>query len=125
MRQIEDAIASGRLAAGAQLPSHRELSEQLVIAPLTVKKAYDELEQLGYLEQQRGRGTFVRAGVARGGAQAAARDGQAAALSEAVQALLHLGAAAGLTGAQVVQLVEDAAGLSPAAMDRLTRRLLK
>jgi len=59
MRQITEAIAVGRLKAGEKLPSHRDLSEQLVIAPLTVKKAYDELELLGFLETQRGRGTFV------------------------------------------------------------------
>src|ERR1700748_416700 len=59
MRQIMDAIAGGHLRGGDRLTSHRELSEQLVIAPLTVKKAYDELEALGYIESQRGRGTFV------------------------------------------------------------------
>lgn len=59
MRQITEAIAGGRLKSGDRLASHRELSEQLVIAPLTVKKAYDELEALGYIETQRGRGTFV------------------------------------------------------------------
>jgi GntR family transcriptional regulator len=59
MRQITEAIAMGRLKSGAKLPSHRELSETLVVAPLTVKKAYDELEALRYIETQRGRGTFV------------------------------------------------------------------
>ena len=33
MRQVVDAIAAGRLAAGDRIPSHRELSEQLVVAP--------------------------------------------------------------------------------------------
>src|SRR5580704_9117990 len=61
MRQITDAIAGGRLKPGEKLTSHRELAEQLVIAPLTVKKAYDELELLGYIATQRGRGTFVAA----------------------------------------------------------------
>jgi GntR family transcriptional regulator len=59
MRQIAEAIAGGRLMPGDKLDSHRDLAEQLVIAPLTVKKAYDELEALGYIETQRGRGTFV------------------------------------------------------------------
>src|SRR5580692_5362128 len=59
MRQITEAIAGGRLKPGEKLASHRDLSEQLVIAPLTVKKAYDELEALGFIETQRGRGTFV------------------------------------------------------------------
>src|SRR5262249_19134114 len=59
MRQIIEAIAANLLKPEGKLASHRELSEQLVIAPLTVKKAYDELEALGYLETQRGRGTFI------------------------------------------------------------------
>ena len=59
VRQITDAIAGGRLETGARLPSHRDLAEELVIAPLTVKKAYDELERAGLLVSQRGRGTFV------------------------------------------------------------------
>jgi GntR family transcriptional regulator len=65
MRQIVEAIAGGRLKPGDKLDSHRDLAEQLVIAPLTVKKAYDELEALGYIETQRGRGTFVCAKLPR------------------------------------------------------------
>lgn len=59
MRQITEAIAGGQLKRGDKLPSHRDLAEQLVIAPLTVKKAYDELEAGGFIGTQRGRGTFV------------------------------------------------------------------
>ncbi len=59
VRQVTDAIAGGRLKPGEKLLSHRDLAETLVIAPLTVKKAYDELEQRGLIETQRGRGTFV------------------------------------------------------------------
>ena len=44
---------------GEKLPSHRGLAKQLVIAPLTVKKAYDELESFGHVRSERGRGTFV------------------------------------------------------------------
>jgi GntR family transcriptional regulator len=61
MRQISDAIAGGRLRPGDKLTSQRELAEQLVIAPLTVKKAYDELEREGLIRTERGRGTFVTA----------------------------------------------------------------
>lgn len=59
MRQVVDAVAGARLRPGDKLPSHRELSQQLVIAPLTVKKAYDELERDGYIQTLRGQGTFV------------------------------------------------------------------
>jgi GntR family transcriptional regulator len=65
MQQIAEAIAGARLKPGDKLDSHRDLAEQLVIAPLTVKKAYDELEALGYIETQRGRGTFVCAKLPR------------------------------------------------------------
>jgi GntR family transcriptional regulator len=61
MRQVTDALAGGRLRPGDQLTSQRELAEQLVVSPLTVKKAYDELEREGLITTQRGRGTFVTA----------------------------------------------------------------
>ncbi len=61
MGQIIEGLAVGRLRRGEKLPSHRDLAEELVIAPLTVKKAYDELEAQGFIETQRGRGTFVSA----------------------------------------------------------------
>jgi GntR family transcriptional regulator len=59
MHQITDAIVAGRIEPGDKLASHRDLAAQLVVAPLTVKKAYDELEKEGLLHTQRGRGTFV------------------------------------------------------------------
>ena len=59
MHQITDAIVAGRMKPGDKLASHRDLAAQLVIAPQTVKKAYDELEKEGLLHTQRGRGTFV------------------------------------------------------------------
>lgn len=59
MRQITDAIAGGRLDPGDKLASQRDLAEQLVVSPLTVKKAYDELEREGLIRTERGRGTFV------------------------------------------------------------------
>jgi GntR family transcriptional regulator len=59
MRQVLEAVAGGRLAPGDQLPSHRDLAAQLVIAPLTVKKAYEELERAGYIRMARGQGSFI------------------------------------------------------------------
>ncbi|MCP5021682.1 MAG: GntR family transcriptional regulator [bacterium] len=67
VRQIEAAIAGGRLSLGDKLPSHRELALELVVAPLTVKKAYDQLESGGWIETRRGRGTFVAAVRQEGG----------------------------------------------------------
>ncbi len=103
MRQMMDAIAGGRLAAGEQLPSHRDLSEQLVIAPLTVKKAYDELEALGYVATQRGRGTFVAARLPR-----TATTVQRAQIEEAARAFVTQAYLAGLRLNEIVQLIRDA-----------------
>lgn len=103
MRQVVELIATGRLAGGDRLPSHRELSEQLVIAPLTVKKAYDELEAEGYIETQRGRGTFVRDRP-----PDEARAANAAALAAAAHALVSRAYAAGLGFDDVVALLQDA-----------------
>lgn len=103
MRQIMDAIAGGRLQAGERLLSHRELSEKLVIAPLTVKKAYDELEAIGYIESQRGRGTFVCARLPK--VTPSARNAQ---VKAAAQALLSQAYLAGLEYADVVKVLKDA-----------------
>ncbi len=47
-----------------QLPTAREVVEQLAINPNTVLKAYRELERDGLVEGRPGQGTFVRQGVA-------------------------------------------------------------
>jgi GntR family transcriptional regulator len=118
MRQILDAIAGGRLAPGAQLPSHRDLSEQLVIAPLTVKKAYDELEKLGYVESARGRGTFVTAALPE-----LANAERSARVREAARTLLRQAYLAGLSWAEVLTLLAETDRVltgrasSPAASD--------
>jgi GntR family transcriptional regulator len=102
VRQVTDAIAGGRLAPGERLPSHRELAEQLVIAPLTVKKAYDDLEREGLIETQRGRGTFVAAALPKyRPAQRRER------LREAAQRLLSQAALAGVSFDEVVKLLEE------------------
>jgi len=63
MRQVRHAVASGRLAPGDKLPSQRDLSSELVVNHLTVKKAYEVLEAEGIIATERGRGTFVAAGI--------------------------------------------------------------
>jgi len=50
-------MASGRLRAGDKLPTHRELARDLVVAPLTVKKAYDLLQSEVWISMAQNRGT--------------------------------------------------------------------
>lgn len=58
-RAIRFAIATGRLAIGAQLPTVRQLAVELRINANTVAKVYAELERAGVVETRRGVGTFV------------------------------------------------------------------
>jgi GntR family transcriptional regulator len=58
-RQIRQAVATGVLGRGEQLPSVRQLSADLVINPNTVVRAYRDLEADGVLEGVPGRGWFV------------------------------------------------------------------
>ena len=45
VEQIKDSIVKGRLKENDMLPSVRSLSKEIRVSALTVKKAYDELEQ--------------------------------------------------------------------------------
>jgi GntR family transcriptional regulator len=59
VQQVRYLIATGRLQAGQQLPSVRKLSEQLVVNPNTIAKAYRELELTGIVATRPGSGVFV------------------------------------------------------------------
>ena len=56
---IKDAIISNELKEEEMLPSVRNLANDLKISFLTVKKAYDELEQEGFIKTVQGKGSFV------------------------------------------------------------------
>jgi DNA-binding transcriptional regulator YhcF (GntR family) len=57
--QIIDGIRDGRLAAGARLPTVRDLAARLGLAVNTVARTYRELEMAGMVETRRRLGTFV------------------------------------------------------------------
>src|SRR5215469_7578567 len=58
-QQVKEAMRLGQLAVGDQLPTVREVVEQIVIHPNTVFKAYRELEYEGLVASRPGHGTFV------------------------------------------------------------------
>ncbi|MGN0415806.1 MAG: GntR family transcriptional regulator [Agathobacter sp.] len=62
MDQVKAAITSGELKADTALPSVRNLARELKISALTVKKAYDFLEEEGFTVTVQGKGTYVAAG---------------------------------------------------------------
>ena len=60
-RGLRAAIATGRLRAGDQLPTVRQLAVDLRVNANTVARVYAELERGGVIETRRGVGSFVSA----------------------------------------------------------------
>lgn len=61
MEQIKSDIIQSVLSEGEALPSVRTLAGELRISALTVKKAYDRLEEEGFVTTVHGKGTYVSA----------------------------------------------------------------
>ncbi len=57
--QIKAAIMSGELSAGDPIPSMRALAKSLHISVLTVQKAYETLQDEGFIETTAGKGCYV------------------------------------------------------------------
>lgn len=58
-RQMKGLILRGELKEGEALPSMRLLAKELRISVITTKRAYEELERDGFLENVPGKGCFV------------------------------------------------------------------
>ena len=54
-----DAIAGGQLAVGEALPSVRKMAAEALVNHNTAARAYRELELLGVVQPQSGRGVFI------------------------------------------------------------------
>ena len=57
--QMKAAIIQGKIKEEAALPSVRSLAKDLHVSALTVKKAYDALEEQGFIITVHGKGSFV------------------------------------------------------------------
>lgn len=56
---IIDEIRNDELKENDPIPSIRNLAQDIKISVMTIKKAYDELENEGYIVSRQGKGTFV------------------------------------------------------------------
>jgi GntR family transcriptional regulator len=106
-RQIIDqvllAVADGRLRAGTQLPTVRQLAVDLSVNLNTIAKAYREMEIRGIVQTQQGTGTFI---AARSGAKTRERR---KALQDLVDRVIANGEALGIPMEDLVEaLVERA-----------------
>lgn len=70
-KQLVDELAAeiraGRLQPGTRLPTHRRLAERHGLALVTASRVYAELEAMGLVSGEVGRGTFVREAAMHGG----------------------------------------------------------
>jgi len=58
-KSIINQIMNDELKEDDVIPSIRNLAQDIKISVMTIKKAYDELEQEGYIISKQGKGTFV------------------------------------------------------------------
>ena len=69
-KQLVDRLAAdiraGRLRPGTRLPTHRELAARERLALVTATRVYAQLQEMGLVSGETGRGTFVREPLPRG-----------------------------------------------------------
>lgn len=99
--QMKEQIMSGALKQDAALPSVRTLSKDLRISALTVKKAYDALEQEGFVITVHGKGSFV-AGV---NPQIAAEEARKE-VEKALESAVRFGRSRGMSAEELKELFE-------------------
>jgi len=61
VEQVRRLVAGGQLQAGAELPSVRDMAQEHTVHPMTISKAYSQLESEGILERRRGKPMAVAA----------------------------------------------------------------
>ena len=103
---LRGAIAAGRLPAGTQLPTVRQLAVELSVNANTVARVYADLERSGVLETRRGVGTFVAASQP----AVAQRRGREPELRALVQRFMDEAAARGFSTDDVVRQLKSLAG---------------
>ncbi len=100
--QVVFAVAAGDVRAGEEIESVREVAKRLVVNPNTVARAYQELEKAGVLEARRGQKMVIAADGPRW-----CREQRKEIVRGRVREALREAAAAGLSAADVHQLVDD------------------
>jgi len=100
--QVRDAIAKGTLSPGARLPSIREMARELGVSPITIKRAYGDLEREGYLITRAGLGSFV-AGIDRGRLRAR----KLGDIREEIARIARSAGAFGISTAEIRRIVDE------------------
>ena len=95
---MKNAILTGDLSEGDLLPSIRQLAKDLRISVITTKRAYDELEQDGFVYTVAGKGSYVAAKN-----MEMIREGQLKEIEEHMREILRLAPACQLTSEALLE----------------------
>ncbi|MCU0290874.1 MAG: GntR family transcriptional regulator [Thermoanaerobaculaceae bacterium] len=100
--QLADLVRSGQLVPGSLLPSVRDLAAQLLVSLITVRNAYDDLENAGLIVRRQGYGTYVADNVAKASHEQTLQEARTV-LSDAIGRVRRLG----LDTAAILALVHE------------------
>ncbi len=103
IEQIKQRVAIGEWAPGDEIPSIRQLAAELCVSVITVKRAYLELERDGVIVTQHGKGSTIAARPN----LASRLNGEE--LTEHLEQAVRLAARLGLTHAELVKRLREAA----------------
>ena len=101
VEQIREQILTGSLREDEALPSIRSLAKDLRISVITTKRAYEELEQEGFLYTVAGKGCFVA-----GKNTELLREEDLRRIEEHLSEIRRLAARCGLTRAELREMLE-------------------
>lgn len=99
--QVKNQVITGELSENEPLPSVRALSGTLKISALTVKKAYDRLEEEGFVVTVHGKGTYVAPTN-----RALAAEARRRAVEEDFASALDKAKAVGMSPAEIREIIE-------------------
>jgi GntR family transcriptional regulator len=102
MDQIKDAIADGVLKPQEKLPSIREISKELNISEITIKRAYTDLEAEGFIYTRAGMGSFI-VNIDKG----RLRKEKLSEIRQDLKRLLRTAERSGISKEEVVRLLKD------------------
>lgn len=99
--QIKDHILTGKLQEGDALPSMRVLAKEINVSVITTKRAYEDLEDEGYVLSTIGKGTFVA-----GRQPHVLKEWQMRELENDLEAVVQTGKKIGLTKSDLIELLD-------------------
>ena len=110
--QILRALGDGRLSPGDQMPTMRQVAVALRIDLNTARRAYDELEAMGAIRLERGRGSFVARPP-----QPPTPDQHAAAIDEVARHAIGLAQARGVQPLALAERIASLVQISKETLD--------